>query len=79
MRSRRSETPNSFGLKYEVMRIPAAGGAAASIGQVGASALNANKGNYSTLRWARIEEQEGTFFLVGEMIDPYKLPSPFGG
>jgi hypothetical protein len=79
VRNRRSETPNSFGLKYDVMRIPAAGGTAVSVGQVGANALNALKGNYSTVRWSRIEEQEGTFFLVGEMIDSFKLPSPFGG
>lgn len=78
IRNKRSETPNSFGFKYDVLRVPVAGGTPAAVGQVGASALNDLKGNYSTVRWSRIEEQEGNFYLVGEMIDPFQLPSPFG-
>lgn len=78
VRDKRSETPNSFGLKYDVNRIPAAGGTATKLGQIGAKALNDLNGNYSTVRWARIREQEGTFLLTGDMIDPFTLPSPFG-
>lgn len=76
---KRIETPNSVGLRYSVMRMPMAGGTATAIGQIGASALNNLKGNYSTIRWASIHEQEGSFILVGDMIDPFPLPSPFAG
>lgn len=78
VRNKRTETPNSFGFKYDVLRVPVAGGTPAVVGQVGASALNDLKGNYSTVRWSRIEEQEGNFYLVGEMINSFQLPSPFG-
>ncbi|MGQ0813283.1 MAG: hypothetical protein ACT4O1_02325 [Gemmatimonadota bacterium] len=76
--SRRLTTPNSINTKYQVMRVPVTGGTPASIGEISARALNNLKGNYSTLRWSRIEEQEGNFYLVGEMIDDFRLPSPFG-
>jgi len=78
VRARRSETPNTFGLKYDVMRVPLTGGTASSIGQIIARALNDVKGNYSNIRWSRVQEQEGSFVLVGDMIDPFTLPSPFG-
>jgi hypothetical protein len=76
--AKRTETPNSVGLKYEVWKIPAAGGQATSIGQLNSIALNELNGNYATVRWSRIREQEGTFTLSGQMIDPFTLPSPFG-
>jgi flavin-binding protein dodecin len=78
VRAKRGETANSFSLKYDVMRVPLAGGTPASIGQVNARALNELKGNYSNVRWSRVQEQEGDFVLVGEMMDPFPLPSPFG-
>ena len=78
IRGKRIETPNSVGLKYDVMRIPLAGGTATSIGQIGDKALNDLKGNYASVRWARIRETEGTFELVGDQIEPFRLPSPFG-
>lgn len=74
---RRSITPNSIGTKYDLMRVPVAGGTPASIGAIGTNMLNNVKGNYSTVRWSRIEEQEGTFYLVGDMIEDFKLPSVF--
>lgn len=77
IRSRRIETPNNFTLKYDVMRLPIAGGTPVSVGQVGGHALNELKGNYSTVRWSRVEEREGTFYVVGEQIDDFKLPNPF--
>lgn len=76
---KRIETPNSVGFKYQIMRVAMAGGTPQPIGQIGASALNDQKGNYSAIRWARIREQEGTFTLTGDMIDPFQLPSPFAG
>ena len=78
VRSKRSETPNSFGLKYDVMRLPITGGTATTVGQINGRALNDMKGNYSNVRWSRVQEQEGSFVLVGDMIDPFTLPSPFG-
>lgn len=77
IKAKRISTPNSVGLKYDVMRIPVAGGTATSIGQVGASATNDTNGNYSPIRWAHISEEEGTFTLMGDTIDPFPLPSPF--
>ncbi|MGQ0560325.1 MAG: HEAT repeat domain-containing protein [Gemmatimonadota bacterium] len=77
IRERRGETANSFTFKYNVMRVPVAGGTPASAGQIGAIALNELKGNYSTVRWSRVEEREGEFYLVGEMIEDFRLPSPF--
>ena len=78
IRAKRSETANSFGLKYDVMRLPLTGGTPVSIGQINARALNEVNGNYSNVRWSRVQEQEGSFLLVGDMIDPFTLPSPFG-
>jgi hypothetical protein len=79
VRGKRSETPNSFGLKYDVLRQPTVGTDTAKVvGQIGAQALNNQKGNYATVRWMRIREDEGAFYLVGDMIEPFKLPNPFG-
>jgi hypothetical protein len=60
------------------MRLPIAGGTPVSIGQLTAGALNELKGNYATVRWSRVQEQEGSFFLIGDEFDAFKLPSPFG-
>ena len=76
--TKRSKTPNSVSLKYDVMRMPVAGGTPVRIGQINARASNDLKGNYSNVRWSRVQEQEGSFTLVGEMLDPLPLPSPFG-
>lgn len=78
VRAKRSETPNSFGLRYDVNRVPAIGGTATVLGQVGAQALNDLHGNYSTVRWTRIRENEGNFTLTGDLKEPFTLPSPFG-
>jgi len=79
VRAKRSETPNSFGLKYDVLRQPlATSDTAKVIGQIGALALNNLKGNYATVRWMRIREDEGVFYLVGDNIEAFKLPNPFG-
>jgi hypothetical protein len=78
IRARRLETPNKFNLRYDVMRLPIAGGTPVSIGQLTAGALNELKGNYATVRWSRVQEQEGSFFLIGDEFDAFKLPSPFG-
>lgn len=77
-KNKRSITPNSVGTKYDLMRVAVTGGTPTSIGAIGTNMLNDLKGNYSTVRWSRIEEQEGAFYLVGDMIADFKLPSPFG-
>jgi hypothetical protein len=73
---RRIETRDGFSLRYNVFRIPAAGGTATSIGQFGASLRQDLKGNYSAVRWSRIFEQDGEFYLSGPNIT-FRLPSPF--
>lgn len=78
VKGKRTITPNSVGMKFDVMRIPLAGGTATSLGQINDIALNELHGNYATVRWARISETEGNFDLVGDRIEPFKLPSPFG-
>lgn len=78
IRARRSETPNSTGYKYEVVRMPIAGGEPRVVGQIGATAQNNVKGHYSPVRWAHVREQEGRFYLVGETIEEFELPNPFG-
>lgn len=78
IRARRTETPNSTGYKYEVVRMPIAGGEAKVVGQLGATAQNNVKGNYSPVRWVRIREQEGRFYLIGDTIEEFELPNPFG-
>lgn len=75
-RDKRVQTSHGFGLRYDVYRVPAAGGTPAAIGQVGTSMKNDVHGNYSPTRWSRIEEQDGDFYLAGDGIT-LKLPSPF--
>ena len=74
----RTRTPNSTSMKFEVKRLSLTSDSATSVGTIAASALNDLKGNYATVRWSRISENEGTFLIVGDRIKPFKLPSPFG-
>lgn len=76
---RRTETPNSVGYKYEVVMQPLEGGDPEVLGEVGALAQNAVHGNYSSIRWVRLREEEGRFFLKGDQFEEFLLPSPFGG
>ena len=76
--NKRTMTPNSVSLHYDLMRMPAIGGTATRLGDISARALNDENGNYSTARWARVLEENGTFVLSGEGIEPFRLPSPFG-
>ena len=65
--------------RYQLIRVPFAGGDEKVIGEIAATAQNAVKGNASPVRWSRIQEREGRFYLVGETIADFELPSPFGG
>src|SRR5688500_13932682 len=75
-RDKRMQTSDGFGVRYDAYRIPAAGGTAVAVGQFGANIRNAVKGNYSAVRWSRIDEQDGEFYLAGPNIT-FRLPSPF--
>ena len=75
-RDKRMQTADGFGVRYDAYRIPAAGGTAVAVGQVGANMRHDLKGNYSALRWSRIDEQDGEFYLAGPNIT-FRLPSPF--
>lgn len=68
------ETPHT----YQVIRIPITGGAETVLAELKANSRNDVKGNYSPVRWMRVREQEGRFFLAGEHIADFPLPSPFG-
>ena len=71
-------TPQDIPYRYQVIRIPIVGGTETVIGEIKASARNDVKGNYSPVRWTRIREQNGKFYLVGDRIADFELPSPFG-
>jgi hypothetical protein len=64
-------------LHYDVMRIPATGGTADLTGSLTTSVSHGRRGSYSPARWFRIIENEGNFYLSGENMEPFLLPSPF--
>ncbi len=70
-------TPQEVPLRYQVVRMPLSGANEAVIGEVRAAARNEVKGNYSSVRWVRIREVGGRFYLVGDKIEDFELPSPF--
>lgn len=78
IRDRRTMTPNSVNMTFEVHRIPVAGGTAKTLGQIATVTMNNIKGNYVPLRWMHIEERAGIFVLVGDRMNPFQLPNPFG-
>ncbi len=71
-------TPQDVPYRYQVVRIPVTGGAETIIGEIKATARNDVKGNYSPVRWIRVRELDGRFYLVGDGITDFELPSPFG-
>lgn len=71
-------TPTDVPQRYNVVRIPAAGGSETVLGELKATAKNSVKGNYSPVRWSRVREMNGGFYLIGETMGEFGLPSPFG-
>ena len=71
-------TPHDVPYRYQVIRIPITGGAEAVVGEIKTTTRNDVKGNYSPVRWMRVREQNGRFYLVGDRIDEFELPNPFG-
>lgn len=72
-------TPQGSTLKYDVIRVELADLKETVVGQLTANAQHNRRGHYSPVRWMRVRESDGQFFLMGESIDPFRLPSPFGG
>jgi hypothetical protein len=67
-------------VKYQIYSAPFTGDAPpAVIGAAGGFLEQAKHGNYSPVRWMRVEETDGTFFLVAESLEMFALPSPFTG
>ena len=65
--------------RFNVVRMPLAGGAEKVLGEVTATLSPTIKGNYAPPRWVRVRETDGRFFLMGDIGKPFELPSPFAG
>lgn len=65
--------------RYNVVRIPLAGGVEQVIGEVTAVLSPTIRGNYAPVRWIRVREADGRFYLTGDIGKPFELPTPFGG
>lgn len=80
---RESKTQEKYmggSVSYDVLKLPFTGEAAPEV--VGTSTVETKievAGNYSPVRWARVREESGIFYISGEGVEPIKLPSPFGG
>jgi hypothetical protein len=75
----RVTTPQGTGLRYEVVRISLSGTGSTVLGELDANAMNNLKGAASPVRWMRLHQVDGRFYLVGQTIKDFELPSPFGG
>jgi hypothetical protein len=75
----RVTTPQGTGLRYEVVRSNLSGSASTVLGELDANAMNDLKGAASPVRWMRLHEVDGRFYLVGHTIKDFELPNPFGG
>jgi hypothetical protein len=64
-------------IRYEVRDAAFAPGSDNFLGYITAQAQMAVNGYYSTVRWMRVRETGGTFWLSGDLMDPFKLPNPF--
>lgn len=75
--NRQPLTAHGTPLKYQVVRMPLTGGAGTILGELGVNAQNDTKGAYSPVRWARVREVDGKFYLVGDAFKDFELPNPF--
>lgn len=69
---------NGYVVEYTVLAAPFAGGEPERLGSLRARTSTQAFGNYSPVRWMRVQEDGERFFLVGEGIDRFPLPDPFG-
>lgn len=75
----RTEVRHVTRIRYDVVM----GGFAADaedavLGDITALATFERHGGYASVRWMRVEDRGGTFFLAGEGTDTFTLPDPFG-
>ncbi len=75
----RVTTPQGSSMRYEVVRSTLSGVGSTVLGELDANAMNDLKGAASPVRWMRLQEVDGRFYLVGQTIRDFELPSPFGG
>lgn len=75
----RTEARQQTRLRYEVLIAPfdAGAGDRQVIGSAGAATSFDVHGSYSPVRWMRVEERGGVYYLVGEGMDIVTLPDPF--
>ena len=64
-------------IKYEVLRAWFVEPKDKLLGELSATANYQSKGYYSPARWMRVRENNGAFFLQGEVMPQFKLPDPF--
>jgi len=66
-------------IRYEVMRVPFAEAAEPTLlGATGVMTTYDAFGNYSPVRWMRVEERAGNYFLIADGLEMFALPNPFG-
>jgi len=65
-------------IRYQVMNAGFNGAPAPSeLGALGAFATYGSFGNYSPVRWMRVEDRGGSWYLTGDGIEAFALPDPF--
>jgi hypothetical protein len=73
-------------MRYEVRALPLSVATTATtpvpawttLGALGAFVSFGQHGSYSPVRWMRLEEHAGSFYLRAEGIEAFTMPSPFG-
>ncbi|MEO5509255.1 MAG: hypothetical protein ABIS27_01400 [Longimicrobiales bacterium] len=78
--SARGNMPDRTKLKYDVYTAPFAAAPAGEpklLGSAGSFARPNTHGNYAPVRWMRVEDRGGSFFLTGETLEEFALPNPF--
>ncbi|CAN5807467.1 hypothetical protein BH23GEM9_BH23GEM9_25240 [soil metagenome] len=77
----RTEARHQTNIRYEVMRASFGGTAAPhGIGEMSVVTTFDRHGNYSPLRWMRVEDRSGNFYLTAAGTSAiFSLPDPFGG
>ena len=71
------QTSGGAANRFHVIRMPIVGGQETKLGEVTATLSPTIKGNYAPVRWIRVRELDGRFYLTGDIGKPFELPSPF--
>ena len=75
----RADLRDRMKARYEVRSVPFAGTGSKPLGGLGAFLVQGTNGNYSPVRWMRVEEKELVYYLRGAGIETFTLPNPFPG